>query len=122
MLNGKSANRMVDNFKLGAAFLCVAAGVFAFHKFSESAQVLRVLMVLAGLAAGAGVAWLSAPGKSFVEFAKEAWTEGKKVAWPTRKETMQTTLIVFVFVVIMALFLAMIDGLLAWIMSYITGR
>ncbi len=113
---------MVDNVKLFGAFLCVAAGVFGFHYFGQSPLVLRVLMVLAGLGVGAGVAWLSAPGKSFVEFAKEAVAEAKKVAWPTRKETMQTTLIVFVFVVIMAIFLALVDGALSWMMSFVNGR
>jgi preprotein translocase subunit SecE len=112
---------MVDNVKLFGAFLCVAAGVFGFHFYSQQPMVLRVLMVLAGLGLGAGVAWLSAPGKSFLEFAKEAWAEGKKVAWPTRKETLQTTGIVFVFVTIMALFLAFVDFILAYAMKFITG-
>jgi preprotein translocase subunit SecE len=113
---------MVDNVKLFGAFLCVAAGVFGFHYFSQQPLVVRVLMVLAGLAIGAGVAWLSQPGKTFVEFAKEAIAEAKKVAWPTRKETMQTTLIVFVFVAIMSAFLALVDGSLAWLLSFINGR
>jgi preprotein translocase subunit SecE len=113
---------MTDNLKLFAAALCVALGVYAFYHFHELSMVFRVLMVLAGLGIGAGVAWLSQPGKEFVEFSKEAVAEGKKVAWPTRKETLQTTLIVFVFVVIMAIFLAMVDGSVAWLMSYVTGR
>jgi preprotein translocase subunit SecE len=112
---------MVDNVKLFGAFLCVAAGVFGFHFYSQQPMVLRVLMVLAGLGVGAGVAWLSAPGKSFVEFAKEAVAEGKKVAWPTRKETLQTTGIVFVFVAIMAFFLSIVDLVLAYAMRFITG-
>ncbi len=113
---------MVDNLKLIAAGLCVAIGVFGFQWYSQSPMVLRVLMVLAGLLAGAGVAWLSNPGKSFVEFAKEAYAELKKIAWPTRKETVQTTLIVFAFVAIMAIFLALVDGALAYLMSFVTGR
>jgi preprotein translocase subunit SecE len=112
---------MVDNIKLFGAFLCVAAGVFAFHYYSQSALVLRVLMVLAGLAAGAGVAWLSQPGKTFVEFSKEAIAEAKKVAWPTRKETLQTTMIVFVFVLIMSIFLFTVDALLSYLMSFVNN-
>ena len=87
-----------------------------------SAMVLRVLMVLAGMVAAGGVAWMSAPGKEFFAFAQESWAEAGRVAWPTRKETMQTTAIVFAFVVIMALFLFAVDTSLQWIIKLITGR
>jgi preprotein translocase subunit SecE len=79
-------------------------------------------MVLGGLVLAGGVAWLSAPGKEFFAFAQEAWAEAGRVAWPTRKETMQTTAIVFAFVVIMALFLFAVDTSLQWIIKLITGR
>jgi preprotein translocase subunit SecE len=84
--------------------------------------VLRVLMVLAGLAMGAFVGWLSQPGKEFYVFAQEAWAEAGRVSWPSRKETLQTTGIVFLFVVIMALFLFAVDASLAWIVKLMTGR
>ena len=66
-------------------------------------------MVLGGLVARRRVVWLSTPGKEFLAFAQESWQEAKRVVWPTRKETLQTTGIVFVFVVIMALFLLSVD-------------
>ena len=68
------------------------------------------------------VAWLSTPGKEFFAFAQEAWQEAGRVSWPTRKETVQTTAIVFGFVVIMALILFSIDTTLAWIVKLLTGR
>jgi preprotein translocase subunit SecE len=73
------------------------------------------------VAAGA-VAWLSTPGKEFFAFAQESWAEAGRVSWPTRKETLQTTGIVFAFVVIMALFLFTVDTTLAWIVKMLTGR
>jgi len=112
----------MDRLKLGLAFVCVVLGVGGYYYFSESAMVLRILMVLGGLLAGAGVAWLSAPGKELFAFAQEAWAEAGRVAWPTRKETIQTTGIVFAFVVIMALFLFGVDMTLQWIIKVITGR
>ena len=112
----------MDKLKLALAFACVVAGVAAYYYFAELAVVLRVLMVLGGLAAGAGVAWLSQPGKDFFAFAQEAWAEAGRVSWPTRKETLQTTGIVFVFVVLMALFLFSVDATLAWIVKLMTGR
>ena len=104
------------------AVALVIAGVWGYYYFSETAQVLRVLMVLGGLLAAAGVAWLTAPGKELFEFGQEAWAEAGKVSWPTRKETVQTTLVVFAFVVIMALFLFAIDTSLAWMIKLLTGK
>jgi preprotein translocase subunit SecE len=112
----------MDKVKIGLALACVVAGVAGYYYFSELAQVLRVLMVLGGLVAAAGVAWLSVPGKEFFSFAQEAWAEAGRVSWPTRKETMQTTAIVFAFVVVMALFLFAVDTTLAWIIKMLTGR
>ena len=112
----------MDKAKIALAVLCVMAGVAAYYYFSEYAVVLRVLMVLAGLAAGAGVAWLSQPGKEFLAFAQEARAEAGRVSWPNRKETLQTTAIVFAFVVVMALFLFSVDATLAWMVKLTTGR
>jgi preprotein translocase subunit SecE len=113
---------MVDKLKIFLAVACVVGGVAAYYYFAETAVVLRVLMVMGGLVAAGGVAWMSAPGKEFFAFAQEAWQEAGRVSWPTRKETIHTTLIVFGFVAIMALFLFAIDTTLAWIVKLLTGR
>ena len=105
-----------------AAGVCVAAGVYGFYYFAESALALRMLMVLAGLAVASGVVYASAPGKEFVQFARESIDEGKKVAWPTRKETIQMTLIVFAFAVIMSIFLFAVDTAIGGIISWLTKR
>jgi preprotein translocase subunit SecE len=121
-----SENAMNDNVKnwaiFATAFICIALGVFGFYRFAESALVLRIAMVLAGLAAGAGVAYLSQPGKDFLQFAKESIDEGKKVAWPTRKETIQMTLIVFAFAVVMAIFLFGVDTAIGYLIAWLTKR
>ena len=113
---------MIDKVKITAAVLCIVLGLWAYYWFADTALVLRVLMVFAGLLAGAAVAWTSEPGKEFFVFAQEAWQEAGRVSWPTRKETIQTTAIVFGFVVIMALILFSIDTTLAWIVKLLTGR
>jgi preprotein translocase subunit SecE len=100
---------MADKVKAAVAVLLLIAGIAGFYVFSESAMVLRVASVLAGLAAGAAVGWTTAPGKEFFAFAQEAVVETKKVVWPTRKESMQTALAVFGFVVVMAVFLWITD-------------
>jgi preprotein translocase subunit SecE len=113
---------MVDNFKLLASALLVAAGIAGFYLLSEMPTVVRVVSVLAGLVAAGAVAWLTAPGKQFYAFSQEAVTEARKVVWPTRKETMQMTGVVAVFVIVMALFLWMVDGSLTWIVQLLMGR
>ena len=112
----------MDKVKITGAVLCVVLGLWAYYWFAETALVLRVLMVLGGLLAGAAVAWTSVPGKEFFAFAQESWAEAARVSWPTRKETVQTTAVVFVFVVVMALFLFGVDSTIAWAMGLMTGR
>ena len=113
---------MVDKIKIVLAVACVVAGLVAYYWFTDTALVFRVLMVLGGLVAAGVVAWTSVPGKEFFAFAQDAWAEAGRVSWPSRKETIQTTAIVFAFVTIMALFLFSIDTTLAWIVKLLTGR
>jgi preprotein translocase subunit SecE len=112
----------MDKVKIALAVACVVLGVWGYYYFAETALVLRFLMVVAGLLVGAAVAWSSQPGKEFFAFAQEAWQEAGRVSWPTRKETVQTTAIVFAFVVVMALFLFAVDSTLAWLVQLLTGR
>ena len=112
----------MDKIKLTLAGALVLAGIWGYYHFSEIAQVLRVLMVLGGLIGAAVVAWFTAPGKELFAFGQEAWAEAGKVSWPTRKDTIQTTAIVFAFVVVMAIFLFAVDSSLAWLVKLLTGR
>ena len=111
----------MDKAKIALAVACVIGGVFAYYWFAELPVILRVLMVLAGLGAAAAVAYTSEPGKQFFAFAQESWAEAGRVSWPQRKETIQTTGVVFGFVVIMALFLFAVDSILAWVVQMIRG-
>ncbi|OGA13132.1 MAG: preprotein translocase subunit SecE [Betaproteobacteria bacterium RIFCSPHIGHO2_12_FULL_69_13] len=107
---------MADKIKLGFAAALAVLGVWAYYQLADVALVLRVLAVAAGILAGGAVAWLTEPGRQFAVFAAEAIVEVKKMVWPTRKETMQTTAAVFAFVVAMAVFLWMTDKTLEWVL------
>jgi preprotein translocase subunit SecE len=107
---------MVDKAKLVFAVALVALGVWGYYRLGDTTIVLRVLVVIAGLLAAAAVAWWSEPGKQFAVFAGESAAEVKKVVWPTRKETIQTTAAVFAFVVVMAVFLWLTDKGLEWVL------
>jgi len=112
---------MADKIKIVAAALLVVAGVAGFYYLGERAMIIRVAAVLLGFAAAAGVFATSQPGKEFYDYSQESIAETKKVVWPTRKETLQTTGIVFAFVVIMALFLWMVDASLLWVVKKLLG-
>ncbi len=113
---------MVDKIKIAAAVSLVAAGVAGFYFLDQSPMILRVAAVLAGLAAGAVTFWTSEQGKLFYAFSQESVAETKKVVWPTRKETLQTTGVVFVFMVVMALFLWSVDASLLWVVKKLLGQ
>ena len=112
---------MADKIKIAVAAALLMAGITAFYYWSESLMIIRVTSVIAGTVAGAVAFWTSTPGKEFFTFAQESVDETKRVVWPTRKETLQTTGIVMVFVVIMAIFLGILDAWLAWLFKVFLG-
>ncbi len=113
---------MADKIKTLVALLLVVAGVTGYYALSESAAVVRVLTVLLGVLAAAGVLWTTASGKQFFGFAGDSVAEAKRVVWPNRKETMQTTGVVILFAVVMALFLWAVDASLLMIVNKLMGR
>ena len=113
---------MADKIKLFVAFLLVVAGVAGYYYLHDSAAVLRLASILVGLLLAAGVAWTSEPGKRFFAFAQDSVAEAKRVVWPTRKETIQTTAVVIAFAVTMALFLWAVDASLMVVVNKMMGR
>jgi preprotein translocase subunit SecE len=107
---------MFDTIKLIVAAALVVGGIAGYYALGEAALIVKILAVFAGIAAGAGLAWLTAPGRELAGFARESVLEARKVVWPSRKETMQTTAAVFAFVVVMALFLWVSDKTLEWVL------
>jgi len=113
---------MADKIKLLVAFLLVVAGVVGYYVLHDSAAVLRVASVLFGVLAAVGVFWTTVLGGQFFGFAKDSIAEARRVVWPTRKETMQTTAVVILFAVVMALFLWAVDASLLLIVNKLMGR
>lgn len=113
---------MADKIKVLLALLLVVAGVVGYYALQDSATVLRVLSVLVGLMLATGVFWTSTSGKVFFGFTRDSVAEAKRVVWPTRKETMQTTGVVILFAVVMALFLWGVDAILLSMVNLMMGR
>lgn len=120
-MNSKVEARPLDNLKWLVVVLLVAAGVGGNFYFGNESLLYRVLALVA-LAVVAGlIALQTARGAAFWKLAKEARMEIRKVVWPTRQETTQTTLVVVAFVLLMALILWGLDSLLGWLVSRIIG-
>jgi len=101
-----------DKIKVVLALCAVIAGVVVFYFLSDKSTIVRAAALVAGLVVGIGIGWASEPGRNFISFAKESVRETKKVVWPTRKEAMQITAVVFGFVLLMAIFLWGADKIL----------
>jgi len=105
-----------DKAKLAAAAVLVVASIAAFYLLAKQDLWVRVLALLAVLAAGVATFFTSETGKQLIAFGRESVREAKKVVWPTRKEATQMTGYVFAFVVVMALFLFVTDKTLEWVL------
>lgn len=113
---------MADKIKLFVAFLLVVAGIAGYYYLHDSAAVLRLASVLVGVLLAAGMALTSESGKRFFAFGKDSVAEAKRVVWPTRKETLQTTAVVIAFAITMALFLWAVDASLMLVVNKLMGR
>ena len=107
---------MKDKIQITVAILLVIAGVVLFSVLSDKPTIARLGAMFGCFLAAGVIAWFTEPGREFVQYAKESIEEAKKVVWPTRKETMQSTGVIFVFVFVMALFLWLTDKTLEWVM------
>ena len=105
---------MLDKIKLAVAALLVMAAIGGFYYLGTSPMIARIGVIFAGALVATAVAWTSEPGKRFYVYSQEAVAETRKVVWPTRKETLQSTGVVVAFVIVMAIFLWIVDAILAW--------
>jgi len=115
------SNKM-DTAKLSLAVLILIAGVAGFYYFEAESLLYRVLGLLVLVAVALGFIYTTNLGQSVVGFARESRIEVRKVVWPTRQETVQTTLMVIVAVIVVGIMLYFIDMILLEAVRYLTGR
>lgn len=112
----------LDTAKLVVALLIVLAGAVAFNYYSDESLLLRVVAMLVVAGVALGIAVTTAQGRTALGFLKDARTEVRKVVWPTRNETLQTTLVVLIFVVLVGILLWIMDSFLLWAVKLLTGQ
>jgi preprotein translocase subunit SecE len=113
---------MAERIKMAVAALVAVGGLFAYYTvLGDKALVIRLAALLGAFALAIVVMWFTETGQAFAAFSRESWEEAKRVVWPTRKETLQTTGVVFLFVFTMAMFLWGVDATLLWITQKLLG-
>lgn len=119
--NQKSGNSM-DTVKLVASVGVLIATLIAYYTYDNVHAVARVLGLVAGAAISVFILYQTAKGKSWFQYLNLAKREVRQVVWPTRPETVQMTLIVFVVVILMGIFLWLIDMFFLWAVKLLTGQ
>ena len=118
----ESTSGVLDIIKLLVAAGVLVGGLYGYYFYENDVVLpLRVLMVLGGTAAGIAIAMTSAQGQRLWHFIQGSRVEIKKVVWPTRTETTQTAIAVFVFTLVMALFFWALDSGLLWLTRRLVG-
>jgi preprotein translocase subunit SecE len=120
-MSTEASSSRFDNVKWLLVVALVAVGVYGNSFYADQSLFYRVLALLV-LAMEAGfIALQTAQGDAFWGLVKGSRMEIRKVVWPTRQETVQTTVIVVGFVIVVALLLWGLDSLLGWLVSLIIG-
>lgn len=113
--NVETVTSNTDRFKLGLAVLVIVAGIVGYSMLEGQPAIARAGVFIGSLIVAGLIAWFSEPGRRTLSFGRDSYNEVKRVVWPTRKESMQMTGIVFVFVAVMGLLLWVVDKGLEWV-------
>ena len=112
----------LDAVKLAVAIFLLVSGIFAFYYFSGLSSLLRAVGLLVIGAGAVAIAFQTERGRLLWQFATDSRMEVRKVVWPSRQETLQTTLIVVVMVLVLGIVLWLFDMILMAILRFLTGQ
>jgi preprotein translocase subunit SecE len=112
----------LDTVKFLGAIILIIAGIFAYYWFERQNELLRGAYVVLGLVLGFALAYPTRLGRATWAFMASSRNEVRKVVWPTREETMQTTLAVIVVVLVLGVFMWGLDLFLFWALRGLTGQ
>jgi preprotein translocase subunit SecE len=113
---------MADKIKLIVAFAVLGAAIVAFYYFEDQSLLARVAGLLVAAGISIAIALQAEAGRNVWSFIRESRTEIRKVVWPSRKETTQSTMLVMAMVVIVGVFLWLLDMFLGWAVRLLTGQ
>lgn len=120
--NVETVNVKLDTLKLAIAVLVAISIIAGFYVFSEHSFLLRLGGLVIGIAVSIGIAMQTEKGRSLWIFFQDSQIEVRKVVWPTRQETLQTTMIVILVVIIVSIILWLLDMFLGWSVRSLMGQ
>lgn len=112
----------LDTIKIALSILIVVSATALFYLYSEHSLLIRVVGLLAAIAVSVLITFNTEKGRQLWGFVQDAQIEVRKVVWPTREETIQTTMIVMLMVIVIAIFLWLLDMFLGWSIGLLLGR
>jgi preprotein translocase subunit SecE len=112
----------LDTAKLALALLVLIGGLVAFYYYADAAKLARIGGIVAAVVAAVAIASQTEKGRQMVSFVRDAQIEVRKVVWPTRKETTNTTLVVMIVVILFAFLLWVLDWILGGMVQALIGR
>lgn len=118
----ETAGGRLDTIKITLALVLVILATAAFYVYPEESLLMRVIGILGAMAVATVIVLQTEKGRQIWGFIQDSQTEVRKVVWPTREETLQTTLIVVLMVVFIAIFLWLLDMFLGWSVGTLLGR
>ena len=119
--SNREISTVVDTLKLMASVSILLASIVSFYYFSEVSVLIRALVIIFSLVMSLFIFFRTQRGLIFWEFLQGSRVEMRKVVWPTKQETIQTTLTVFIFVLILGIFFWLLDFILLYITTSITS-
>lgn len=121
-MNSENASTALDTLKLGLALLIAIASLVGFYFYADQSLLYRVIGLLIGAGVSVAIALQTDKGRQIWGYFHDAQIEVRKVVWPTRQETVQTTLIVILMVILVAIILWLLDMFLGWSIGMVMGH
>lgn len=118
----QESRNVMDTVKMFLSIAILLGSIVAYYTFAEWHAVVRILVVLFGVALAGYVLYKTELGASWFKYLVHTKKEVRQVVWPTRKETVQTTLIVVIAVILVGIFLWLIDMFFLWAVKLLTGQ
>lgn len=118
----EQATSVADIVKLVLSPFVIIVGIVAFYHFSDLLMIYRVLGLVAIVSLAVGICFTTAKGQAVWQFMAESKQEVRRVVWPTRDETVRTTLLVFAMVFIVGLILWLLDMFLFWAIQLLMNQ
>jgi preprotein translocase subunit SecE len=121
-INTTTSTSNKDTLKWSGVAVVLCISMFGFYYFAEHSLLMRVIILLSAVGVATFLAFQTEKGQNTWIFMRASHTEVRKVVWPTRQETLQTTGIIILMVILVALIIWLLDTTLMWLVRLITGQ